>query len=130
MAQSWSTIGGRWLAVGPDPSGVNRIAIMGIHPRNDGDATLPFREAAKQGDDALKQFVFQQFEGAGWKTDEILKGMMNSDDFYASEHVQAKVPSVHKGRFVLVGDAGYAPGYTGTGTSLAIAGAYLLAGET
>lgn len=54
---------------------------------------------------------------------------MKSEDFYASEMVQVKVPSVYRGRIALVGDAGYAPGPTGTGTSLAIAGAYLLAGE-
>jgi 2-polyprenyl-6-methoxyphenol hydroxylase-like FAD-dependent oxidoreductase len=29
----------------------------------------------------------------------------------------------------LVGDAGYAPGFTGAGTTLALAGAYVLAGE-
>lgn len=129
MAQSFSAIGGRFFGVGPDPSGMTHIALSSIRARNDGDATLPFREAAKQGDDALKQYVFKQFEGAGWKTDDILKGMMKAADFYASEIVQVKVPSVYKGRFVLVGDAGYAPGFTGTGTSLAIAGAYLLAGE-
>lgn len=54
---------------------------------------------------------------------------MEAGDFYASEVVQVKIPSLYKGRFVLVGDAGYAPGFTGGGTSLAIAGAYLLAGE-
>ena len=54
---------------------------------------------------------------------------MKAGDFYASEIVQVIVPSVYKGRFVLVGDAGYASGFTGTGTSLAMAGAYLLAGE-
>ena len=129
IGQSWSTMGGRWLSIGPDPSGVTRVTMMGIKPRNDREAMLPFREAAKGEDDALKHYIFQQFEGAGWKTDEILKGMMSAEDFYASETVQVKVPSLHKGRFVLVGDAGYAPGPTGTSTSLAIAGAYLLAGE-
>ena len=54
---------------------------------------------------------------------------MEAADFYASEVVQVKAPILHKGRFVLVGDAGYAPGFTGGGTSLAMAGAYLLAGE-
>ncbi|KAJ5627429.1 hypothetical protein N7528_004856 [Penicillium herquei] len=39
------------------------------------------------------------------------------------------MPSLSKGRFVLVGDAGYAGGPTGNGTSLAMAGAYILAGE-
>ncbi|KAM5365080.1 hypothetical protein ACJA88_012679 [Fusarium oxysporum] len=40
-----------------------------------------------------------------------------------------KTPTLSKGRFVLVGDAGYAAGLTGGGTSLALAGAYILAGE-
>ena len=65
MGQSWSTIGGRWLGVRPDPSGVNRVVVMGINPRNYRDATLHFREAMKQGDDGLKQYVSQQFESAG-----------------------------------------------------------------
>ena len=129
FGHAFSTIGGRWLAVGPDPSGGNRVTLMHIKSRNDRDATLPFREAAKQGEDALKKYITEQFENAGWWTDEILKGMMVAKDFYASEIVQVKLPSLSKGHFVLVGDAGYAPGFTGTGTSLAIAGAYILAGE-
>lgn len=129
IGQAHSAIGGRFFAVGPDPSGVNRVTLMGINPRDNRDATLPFREAMKQGDDALKRFVAQHYKGAGWKIDEILKGMLESEDFYVSEVVQVKPPSLYKGRFVLVGDAGYAPGFTGGGTSLAIAGAYVLAGE-
>ena len=129
MGQGYSTTGGRFLSLEPDPSGVNRVNLMSIHPRNEHDATLPFREAAKQGDDALKQYMAQRFEGAGWKTDDIIKGMMEAGDFYASEIVQVKVPGLYKGRFVLVGDAGYAPGFTGGGTTLALAGAYMLAGE-
>ncbi|KAK2614735.1 hypothetical protein N8I77_001540 [Diaporthe amygdali] len=128
IGQAWTTTGGRFLAVGPDPTGITRVVTQFIHPGSR-DATLPFREASKQGTDALKTYVAKQFSGAGWKTDDILQGMMQSTDFYASEMVQVKVPSLHKGRFVLVGDAGYAAGPTGTGTSLAMAGAYVLAGE-
>lgn len=102
---------------------------MDIFPRKEKDAMLPFLEAAKQGNDALKDHVTQRFGGAGWKSDDIVKGMMETEDFYASEIVQVKVPSLHKGRFALVGDAGYAAGFTGAGTSLAMSGAYLLAGE-
>jgi 2-polyprenyl-6-methoxyphenol hydroxylase-like FAD-dependent oxidoreductase len=129
MGHSYSAPGGRWIAIGPDPSGVNRVALMGIHPRDNRDATLKFREAMKQGDDALKQFVAQNFQGVGWKTDEVIKDMMEAGDFYASEVVQVKTPTLYEGRFVLVGDAGCAPGFTGAGTTLAIAGAYVLAGE-
>lgn len=127
--KAWTTIGGRFFGLGPDPSGVTRVIAQKIHARGSKDATLPFREAAKQGTDALKTYIAGEFSGAGWKTEQILKGMMESDDLYASEIVQVKVPSLHRGRFVLVGDAGYAPGPTGTGTSLAMAGAYVLAGE-
>ena len=129
IGQAYSAIGGRFIAVGSDPSGGGRVVLMGIHPRDDRDATLPFREAMKQGDDALKEFVAQHYKGVGWKTDEVMKGLMESEDFYANEIVQVKTPSLYKERFVLVGDAGYAPGPTGAGTSLAIAGGYVLAGE-
>lgn len=129
MGQAYSAVGGRFIALGPDPSGVNRAVLMAINPRDNHDATLPFREAMRKGDDALKNFIAQHYQGAGWRTDEIIEGMMESEDFYANETVQVKPPSLYHGRFVLVGDAGYAPGFTGTGTSLAIAGAYMLAGE-
>ncbi|MCJ1233547.1 hypothetical protein MMC14_001505 [Varicellaria rhodocarpa] len=129
LAQGYSATGGRFIGVGPDPSGVNRVGLMSIHTRDNHDVTQPFREAMKQGDDALKHFVAQHYKGAGWRTDEVMKGMMESGDFYASETVEVKTPSLYKGRFVLVGDAGYAPSFTGTGTTLAITGAYVLAGE-
>ena len=102
---------------------------MSIHPRDSRDATLPFREATKQGTDALKHHVARRFKGAGYKADDILKGMIKTEDFYASEIVQVKVPNFFNGHFVLVGDADYASGPTGAGTSLAFVGAYLLAGE-
>ena len=129
IGHGYSAVGGRFIAFGPDPSGVTRVTLMGFHQRGERDATLPFREAMKKGDDALKSYIAQHFKGAGWRTDEALKGMMEASDFYSSEIVQVKIPSPYKGRFVLVGDAGYAPGPTGAGTTLAIAGAYLLAGE-
>ncbi|KAK1772799.1 FAD/NAD(P)-binding domain-protein [Phialemonium atrogriseum] len=129
MGHAYSAPGGRFVVVGSDPSGGSRVTLMSIHPRDDRDATLPFREAMKQGDDALKRFVAQHYKGAGWKTDEVVEGVMDSRDFYANEIVQVKTPSLYRGRFVLVGDAGYAPSLTGGGTTLAIAGAYVLAGE-
>jgi len=129
LGHGYSAVGGRFLAIGNDPAGGNRVTLMGIHPRDKRDVTLPFREAMKQGEEALKRFVAQHYQGAGWKTEEVMEAMMGSSDFYASEMVRVKVPSLHRGRFVLVSDAGYAPGPTGTGTTLARTGAYVLAGE-
>ncbi|OKL58099.1 hypothetical protein UA08_06722 [Talaromyces atroroseus] len=135
MGESYSAVGGRFAAVGPDPSpGVNQVTFMNIHPRNSDPSKVmqSFREAQKQGNNdgciALKEFIAQQYTGAGWKCDEIINEMMKSPDLYASEFVQVKLPSLHKGRFALVGDAGYA-GSLGAGTTLALTGAYVLAGE-
>ncbi|KAL4805364.1 hypothetical protein BDV18DRAFT_161020 [Aspergillus unguis] len=129
IGHAYSAVNGRTVAIGPDPSGGNRITLMGVHPRKDDKSMAEFRAANKLGTDALKHFVAEHFHGAGWKCDEVVRGMLEADDFYCSEWVQVKPPTLHKGRFVMVGDAGYAPGPTGTGTSLALTGAYLLAGE-
>ena len=129
MGHAYSAIGGRFIAAGSDPSGVTRVVLMGLNPLGDHSASVSFREAMKNGDDDLKQFVARHYEDAGWKTDKIMKCMLNSTDFYANEIIQVKTPGLYNGRFVLVGDAGYAAGFTGSGTTLAITGAYVLAGE-
>jgi 2-polyprenyl-6-methoxyphenol hydroxylase-like FAD-dependent oxidoreductase len=129
VGQGYSAIGGRFISVGSDPSGSSRAMLMSMYPRDERDTTLPFRQALNQGDEALKKYIAQYYQGVGWKSDFLMQEMMDSEDFYASEIVQVKVPSLYKGRFVLVGDAGYAAGPTGGGTSLALAGAYMLAGE-
>ncbi|QIX02551.1 hypothetical protein AMS68_008068 [Peltaster fructicola] len=125
MGQSYSAVPGLFLGVGPDPvTHGNKVALISIHQGK--DATLPFREAQK---DDLKSFVCDRLRGQGWKCDEIIKGLQDCEDLYASELVQVKVPQLSKGRFVLVGDAGYSAGSAGMGTSMAMAGAYILAGE-
>lgn len=126
--QAYSAAGGRFMAAGLDPSGGTRVVFMAIHPPEHGDGMDAFREAAKQGEKTLKQFIAQHYSGAGWKAGKAIEAMETARDFYANEIVKIKPPSLSKGRVVLVGDAGYA-GAAGSGTSLAIAGAYVLAGE-
>ncbi|KAF2124601.1 FAD/NAD(P)-binding domain-containing protein [Dothidotthia symphoricarpi CBS 119687] len=129
VGQGFSAVGGRFISVGSDAGGGSRVMLMGVHPGDKRDTMLGFREASTQGEDALKKYLARLYRGVGWKTDEVMRMMMDSEDFYASEIVQVKMPSLHNGRVVLVGDAGYAAGLTGGGTSLALAGAYMLAGE-
>lgn len=72
------------------------------------------------------------YKGAGWETERFLDGMQTVDDFYACEIGQVKMPDqqLHKGRVVLLGDAGYCPSaFTGMGTTLSLIGSYILAGE-
>ncbi|EME78729.1 uncharacterized protein MYCFIDRAFT_190912 [Pseudocercospora fijiensis CIRAD86] len=131
LCKAKSSVGGRWLAIGKSPEGGNQIVMLGIQPKNQPDGTGKFREAQRKGDVALKSFVSEFFQSitSEWKGPEVLQALADSTDFYASESCQVKVPSLHHKRFVLVGDAGYATGPTGQGTSLALTGAYILAGE-
>lgn len=129
LGQAFTAPGGRFIAAGSDALGVTRATLMGVNRQDDNDTILRFREAMKEGNDAIKQFLAQHYKGVGWKTSEILAAMEDAPEFYANESVQIKPPTLYKGRFVMVGDAGYAPGNTGTGTTLALTGAYVLAGE-
>ncbi|KAK8092021.1 hypothetical protein PG997_002382 [Apiospora hydei] len=89
-----------------------------------------FRQAYKEPIAMQKEAFRQVYAGAGWETDRFLKGMDVCDDFYAHEIGQIKMDTLHKGRVVLVGDAGYCPApFTGMGTTLSLIGAYVLAGE-
>ncbi|KAH8176710.1 FAD binding domain-containing protein [Sarocladium implicatum] len=130
--QAFSAPGGRSAIIGPDSvkqhKGTKATLVRNV-PLGAVDATIEMRQAAKQGVKGLKAYFDQHYRGMGWITDALLDDMIESDDFYASEVVQVKLPKLYKGRFVVVGDAGYAPGPTGTGTSLAMTGAYILAGE-
>jgi hypothetical protein len=56
--------------------------------------------------------------------------MATAKDFYFARAAQVKLPKWNNGRVALTGDAAYAPsGQTGQGTSLAIVGGYMIAGE-
>ncbi|MEU6248631.1 FAD-dependent monooxygenase [Glycomyces sp. NPDC047010] len=70
------------------------------------------------------------FDGMGWETDRILSDMEGSPDFYFDSVTQIDMDAWHRGRVVLLGDAGYCPSpMSGQGTSLALVGAYVLADE-
>jgi 2-polyprenyl-6-methoxyphenol hydroxylase-like FAD-dependent oxidoreductase len=75
--------------------------------------------------------VNRRFSDAGWETQRILK-YLNSErgeKFYLQESAQSKSASLASGRVALLGDAGYCPSpLTGQGTTLALIGAYMLAG--
>jgi 2-polyprenyl-6-methoxyphenol hydroxylase-like FAD-dependent oxidoreductase len=60
----------------------------------------------------------------------VLAHLDTADDFYFDDISQIRMNSWSRGRVTLVGDAGYSPGpAVGGGTSLAVAGAYVLAAE-
>ncbi|KAF2094645.1 FAD/NAD(P)-binding domain-containing protein [Rhizodiscina lignyota] len=86
---------------------------------------------APRGDvDAEKECLAEVFQGAGWETEELLEALKISKDFYCERLGLVKLDSWSRGRVTLVGDAAYCPSVmTGMGTTSAMVGAYILAGE-
>ncbi|KAI2777527.1 FAD/NAD(P)-binding domain-containing protein [Daldinia loculata] len=77
-----------------------------------------------------KEFWTQRFRDAGWQTDRFLEGMKTTENFYCQEVVQVCTNTWSKGRVVLLGDAAHcASPFSGMGTTGALVGAYVLAGE-
>ncbi|NUS93687.1 MAG: hypothetical protein HOQ36_14995, partial [Nocardia sp.] len=80
--------------------------------------------------DAQKQIVIRAFEGDGWEVPRMLDGIADATDFYFDRTVQVEMDTWSRDRTVLLGDSGYcASPMSGIGTSLALVGAYVLAGE-
>jgi 2-polyprenyl-6-methoxyphenol hydroxylase-like FAD-dependent oxidoreductase len=70
------------------------------------------------------------FADGGWEVPRLLDGLRKADDLFFDTVSQIRMPSWSKGRIALVGDAAFAPSFrSGQGTSLALVGAYVLAGE-
>jgi 2-polyprenyl-6-methoxyphenol hydroxylase-like FAD-dependent oxidoreductase len=77
-----------------------------------------------------KAMVESSFKDAGWELPKLLKSMHDAPDFYFDSISQVHMTSLARERVVLLGDAGYcASPASGQGTSLALVGAYVLAGE-
>lgn len=97
-------------------------------------AALAFRSESIEYDrrdlDAQRKLLAEKFEGAGWQCNALLDAAANAEDFYFDAFVQVHMSPISKGRVTLAGDAGYcASPLSGMGTSLALVGAYVLAGE-
>ncbi|WHT15858.1 FAD-dependent monooxygenase [Crossiella sp. CA-258035] len=79
---------------------------------------------------AQHQALRTAFAGIGWQVPNLLADLATAPDFYFDAVAQIEMPSWSTGRIVLLGDAGYcASPASGQGTSLALVGAYVLAGE-
>jgi 2-polyprenyl-6-methoxyphenol hydroxylase-like FAD-dependent oxidoreductase len=80
--------------------------------------------------DEHKRLLVREFAGSGRQVADLLADALTADDFYFDSVSQIRMPRWSRGRVVLVGDAGYGPALlSGAGTTLAMVGAYRLAGE-
>jgi 2-polyprenyl-6-methoxyphenol hydroxylase-like FAD-dependent oxidoreductase len=97
-------------------------------------AGLAFRSAPiaydRRNADEQRGLLTKHFAHAGWQCDALLGAAEQADDFYFDAFAQVRMPTISQGRVTLAGDAGYcASPLSGMGTSLALVGAYVLAGE-
>lgn len=115
--------GSRSVTLRPDPYGTIRATLSFIETGR----PAPRRRTQQE----QKQHLREVFAGAGWQTQRVLDGMDQADDFYVESIAQVRLDEPWwRDRMVLVGDAAYcASPLSGMGTSLALVGAYVLAGE-
>lgn len=104
--------------------------------RSNTEARAAFHIAAEhlaydRHDRAVQQgIIAEHFAADGWEIPRLLREMAGADDFFFDANAQVRMDTWAKGRVVLLGDAGYCAGPTsGRGTSQALIGAYVLAGE-
>ncbi|GGV89027.1 oxidoreductase [Streptomyces gelaticus] len=80
--------------------------------------------------EAQRDLVAAVFADAGWEVPGMVAAMRDADDLFFDVVSQIRVPRWSSGRVALVGDAAYSPSFlTGQGSSLALVGAYMLAGS-
>ncbi|HEX3781968.1 MAG TPA: FAD-dependent monooxygenase [Pseudonocardiaceae bacterium] len=77
---------------------------------------------------AQKDILTKVYGGAGWELPGLLDQLRRSDDLYFARVGEVRVDQWSRGRTVLLGDSAYG-GSLGMGTSMALVGAYVLAGE-
>lgn len=89
-----------------------------------GDA-VPTRDG-----DTQRRLLREAYAHVGWEVPRILAELAVSPDFYFDEICQVELDRWSTGRVALIGDAGYCSSpMSGRGTSQALIGAYVLAGE-
>ncbi|GAA5917359.1 hypothetical protein JCM8208_007402 [Rhodotorula glutinis] len=123
----WHTTGRRSIWLRPDVTTPSTRAYL----LAGGDATHRALDGVRKlGVDEQKARWRALYAGAGWQTERVLAAMDGADDFYAQEVAQVIAKSWSRGRVVLLGDAASCPSpMSGMGTSCAVVGAYVLAGE-
>ncbi|MGH3546888.1 MAG: FAD-dependent monooxygenase [Pseudonocardiaceae bacterium] len=143
----FSTFLGAYVAVASVPNylqldnelilhaGVGRTAgIYRARHMDDAQAVFLFRNATPlnyhhHDIPRQKQLLREAYTGAGWEVPRLLAELDQTPAFYFDSITQLQMRTWSRGRVSLVGDAGYCPGpAVGGSTSLAVVGAYVLAG--
>jgi 2-polyprenyl-6-methoxyphenol hydroxylase-like FAD-dependent oxidoreductase/tryptophan-rich sensory protein len=113
--------GGRSVSLRPDRHGTTRAMLTVQKPPAGEDGWTVDRQ---------KAWLRETFADAGWQSGRVLAGMEDTRDFYFDVLRQVRMPRWSNGRVVLCGDAAWCvTPIGGLGTTLAVTGACVLAGE-
>ncbi|MCK0173668.1 FAD-dependent oxidoreductase [Mycolicibacterium sp. F2034L] len=119
---SWyNAPGGRSITVRPDNVGTTRVALSFL---SEG------RGYENMDGGSLRAALRTRYRDAGWIAPRILDELDVTEELYVDYLGQVRMPRWSSGRVVALGDAAWcATPISGMGTSLALTGAYVLAGE-
>jgi 2-polyprenyl-6-methoxyphenol hydroxylase-like FAD-dependent oxidoreductase len=124
----------------PNHLGLDREELTYVSP---GHTVLMYSTARDTGAKAMFLFaddgslpedgrahLADAYRTEGWEVPKLLESCAQAPDFYLDSLSQVYLDHWSRGRIALVGDAAYAASTaSGQGTSLALVGAYVLAGE-
>ncbi|MDF2824902.1 MAG: FAD-binding monooxygenase [Mycobacterium sp.] len=117
----YNAVGGRSISVRPDNLGTTRVALSYLSGPSGVQDLPPAEQRAALSD---------VYAGAGWQSDRIRTALTTSDELYVDYLTQVRAPEWTAGPVVLLGDSAWcATPLSGIGTTLALTGAYVLAGE-
>jgi 2-polyprenyl-6-methoxyphenol hydroxylase-like FAD-dependent oxidoreductase len=120
-ARWYTAPGSRVMLIRPDNHGTTRASFSFLS-----DDLSYLKLSSKE----QKKMLMEKISGAGWEAERLMEEIEKNDDVYFDGISQVHAPRWFKGRAGMIGDAAYCPTpLTGMGTTLAIVGAYLLAGE-
>jgi 2-polyprenyl-6-methoxyphenol hydroxylase-like FAD-dependent oxidoreductase len=120
-ARWYNAPGGRSITLRPDNAGTTRATLSFLSGPRGYEGISP---------EGQRQVFTDRFADAGWEAPRVLEAIAAGSELYVEAVGQVLAPHWSRGRVALVGDAGYcASPISGMGTSLALVGAYVLAGE-
>lgn len=125
----------RWQVYYPGIDGCGSALVLGMRKDGNAKAYIGFSSAEPieydyRDIEAQKHLIAEQVASVGWEMPNIVKHMWQATDFHFDSMSQIRMDSWSNGRVVLVGDAAYSISpRTGQGTTVAMVGAYVLAGE-
>lgn len=120
-ARWYTAPGSRVIMIRPDNHGTVRASFSFLSDK---------RGYEKLSNSEQKKILKEKLSGAGWEENRLMEEIDKNDDVYFDGISQVHAPRWFDRRAGMIGDAAYCPTpLTGMGTTLAIVGAYLLAGE-